>query len=66
MPFDAAIHMEKLWEISNGSPQYAHGAYDDEELLWRFLDAPLPTLVRKAGKIEDAVERRASHHKARR
>jgi RimJ/RimL family protein N-acetyltransferase len=36
--------VQKLWEISNGSPQFIEdgmsvGKYDDDELIWRFLPA---------------------------
>ena len=40
-PFDKAAHLTVLHDISNGGPIYAHGPYDPEAVVWRFLsDGP--------------------------
>ena len=38
-PYDAAAHLEKVFAASDGSPVYAHGPYDAEDLVWCYLDA---------------------------
>ena len=52
LAYDPKEHLERLFTISDGSPQYAHGPYNSEEALWRFLDAPLPRQAKVASEAK--------------
>jgi RimJ/RimL family protein N-acetyltransferase len=38
-PYDSALHLDALFNISNGAAIYAYGPYDPDESIYRFLDS---------------------------
>ena len=49
-PYDSAAHLEKVFTASDGSPAYAHGPYDADDLIWRYLgEGPFESAKELAG-----------------